>query len=362
MKSKSLILMIVSLGFGLIAAVGISQVMGRNNTQQPVLQTGTVIVPTKDMELGELLSDKNCKTLDYPIRLIPEGAITNLDQIKDMATRQPMRKELPILVSQVVHKDQQGELPIPKGKKVCSIKVSAADMIDGLLRPGDRIDLVGIFKVRRDRQNLTMAKTFLKNITVFSAGGKMTNSGIREPGGSRGGIISVLVSPQQAEMLLLVQKSAQLSIILRGKEAADEPEGVSDDAFLAKFFQGADYSKPEAEEGEKKEDGMESFMARALAARTEAPQKSKKMRIWYANEAVTFTFGEKGELPTSDVKPIVTSPNGSSGAPPSNPGVAPGSPGNPPPGSTASNNAGNSGLNRSSDIDRSLEEDQYPGE
>ncbi len=31
MKSKSFMLMILSMGFGLIAAIGISQVMGRNN-------------------------------------------------------------------------------------------------------------------------------------------------------------------------------------------------------------------------------------------------------------------------------------------------------------------------------------------
>ena len=359
MKSKSLILMIVSLGFGLIAAVGISQVMGRNNTQQPVLQTGPVVVPVKDLELGELLNEENCKILDYPIRLIPEAAISSLDQIKDMATRQPMRKELPIMLNQIIHKNQQGDLVIPPGKKVCSIKVSAADMIDGLLRPGDRIDLVGIFKVRRDRQNVTMAKTFLKNITVFSAGGKMTNSGIREPGGSRGGIISVLVSPQQAEMLLLVQKAAQLSIVLRGKEAEGEPEGVSDDDFLAKFFNGDDHSS--GNEGEKQGD-MGGFLSRALAANAQKATESKKMRIWVGNEPVNYTFGKKGDLPTSDARPTSTL-GPSTGAPaPGAPGTPTGTPGAPGQGSGAANSAGNADLNRSSDIDRSLEEDQYPGE
>ena len=362
MKSKSLILMIVSLGFGLIAAVGISQVMGRNNSQQPVLQTGPVVVPTKDLELGELLTEENCKILDYPIRLIPEAAVSSLDQVTDMATRQPMRKELPILLNQIIHKNQQGDLVIPPGKKVCSIKVSAADMIDGLLRPGDRIDLVGIFKVRRDRQNVTMAKTFLKNITVFSAGGKMTNSGIREPGGSRGGIISVLVSPQQAEMLLLVQKAAQLSIVLRGKEAADEPEGVSDDDFLAKFFNGDDYGKEASADEKPAGNDMEGFLSRALAANKQKASENRKMRIWAGNEAVNYTFGKEGDLPTSDAKPKPATPPAAAptGAGQYPVGGAPAAPGAA--GASGSNNAGNSDLNRSSDIDRSLEEDQYPGE
>ena len=52
MKSKSLILMVVSLGFGLIAAIGISQVMGNNKQVEPTVERAQVLVAAKSLKNG----------------------------------------------------------------------------------------------------------------------------------------------------------------------------------------------------------------------------------------------------------------------------------------------------------------------
>ncbi len=340
MKSKSLILMVVSLGFGLVAAVGISQVMGRGSSDQSAMRTGTVVVPLEELSHNVLLSEENCKLVDYPVHLIPEGAVTNMENIQDMATKGRMLKEMPIVQSSIIHKNKRGQLAIPKGQKVVSIKVSAADVIDGLLKPGDHVDVVGIFKMRRQDKDLTTAKTFLKNITVFAVAGKVLNDGERKAGGAKNNsIVSVLVTPQQAEMLILVQQEAHLTLTLRGEMDSDDPEGVADEDFLANFFKGIDDF--EEEQPQEKGGSMADLMRDALSR--DSNHGKKTMRIWEGSEPITFTFGGQNDVPTSDrgSRPEAPLP------------LSPGAQTDP---------AGSNDYTRPEGIDRSLEEDQYPGE
>ena len=57
MKSKSIFLMAVSLGFGLVAAIGITQVMGRNKAE-PVaeVEKQTVLVAVEDLDINTELT------------------------------------------------------------------------------------------------------------------------------------------------------------------------------------------------------------------------------------------------------------------------------------------------------------------
>ena len=111
MKSKSLILMVVSLGFGLVAAVGISQVMGRGtNVAAPKIQTGPVLVTTDTLDHNAVLSESNVKIENWPLQIIPENAATSFEQIESKALVTRMNKGLPILLSDLVNESEKKNL------------------------------------------------------------------------------------------------------------------------------------------------------------------------------------------------------------------------------------------------------------
>ncbi len=84
MKSKSMILMVVSLGFGLVAAIGISKVMGGSSgPDKPAVKTGPVLVATSQFDHGTLLTEENIKVEDWPLQIIPENAMTDIEDVKD---------------------------------------------------------------------------------------------------------------------------------------------------------------------------------------------------------------------------------------------------------------------------------------
>lgn len=232
MKSKSFMLMVLSMGFGLIAAIGISQVMGRSKTNaQPVIPMGPVLVAADHLEINSRLTEENVKIENWPTNIIPEGAATSLEDIKSMVVNARVGKGMPILGGSIVHEKDSTILKIPDGFKVSAIKVSGGDTICGLLNPGDKVDIIGFFKKRgRNGQMQTTSRTFLKGLRVFSVNANR-RAGSREEGtGAGGAIVGVLVNEKQSEDIYYVQKTGEIKLVLRGDyhEGDDNPESLDD--------------------------------------------------------------------------------------------------------------------------------------
>ena len=232
MKSKSFMLMVLSMGFGLIAAIGISQVMGRSKTNaQPVIPMGPVLVAADHLEINSRLTEENVKIENWPANIIPEGAATTIEDIDSMLVNSRVGKGMPLLAGSMVHEKEAGIINIPEGFKVCAIKVSGDDTIHGLLNPGDKVDIIGFFKKRgRSGQMQTTSRTFLKGLRVFSVDGNR-RAGSREDGLKSGGaIVGVLVNEKQSEDIYYVQKTGEIKLVLRGDyhEGDDSPESLDD--------------------------------------------------------------------------------------------------------------------------------------
>jgi len=224
MKSKSLFLMAVSLGFGLIAAIGISQVLGRNGkAEAPAEEVSEVIVPLEVIDIGKEIQEDMLRVEKWPTDLVPHGAIGSVDEVVGKVNRVWLGKDIPIQNDALIDKSEAGTLSIPDNYKVIGIKVAADDHIHGLLRPGDLVDIIGIFR-GQGPGGTPLSKTFLENIRVFSVDSSLVaDSGSRDAEKRNTAIVSVLATKKQAEALVLVQRSADLKLVLRGKpsEAID---------------------------------------------------------------------------------------------------------------------------------------------
>lgn len=229
MKSKSIFLMAISLGFGLIAAIGISQVMGRSKAPtEPKIQTVPVLLASEDLDAMTPLTAEHVVVETWPVDHVPEGAASSLEDIEGMVINQRLAKDFPIHLDNLVNEKDANVLAIPPGYKVVGIKVSSDDHLEGILQPGDRVDIIGIF--RRSGPNAEpIAKTFLKRIRIFSVNAKLKTDIQRAEKTRSTTVVSVLATERQANQLVLVQRVAELKLILRSKEDdvnADEEDDV----------------------------------------------------------------------------------------------------------------------------------------
>jgi pilus assembly protein CpaB len=286
-------LMILSMGFGLIAAIGISQVMGRSNAPKVKAQKmGPVLVAADHLDHNTLLTPENVRVENWPIEIIPENAVTKMEDIKDNVIRTRLSKGLPVMQPDMLNKNKVSVLSIPEGYKVVAIKVSEDDTIAGLLNPGDKVDVIGLFKPRKKSgRNETFSKTFLKALRVFSVGSQMTASkGSRSETSSRGNaIVGVLVTERQSEAIVYVQKTGSLKLVLRGDYVEGDEDGDID---LTEYGFG---DTPQVDDESKEEGGQVEQQVISYQSVQSSPDKIE-MVVWEGNDARKVTF-QDGALP-----------------------------------------------------------------
>lgn len=106
------------------------------------------------------------------------------------------------------------------GQRAITIQVNAPLSMGGMLRPGHRVDILGTFE-RRDQKEDKVAVTLLQNVTVLATG-KNTAAAAE---GNRYGTVTLSVGLEEAEILSLATTQGSLSLVLRGY---DDLEVVSD--------------------------------------------------------------------------------------------------------------------------------------
>jgi len=108
---------------------------------------------------------------------------------------------------------------IREGERALTLNVDDASTIAGLLQPGDHIDVIGTFRsdnaeeMRTQRAGSTTI-TLLQNVVVLAVG-QVTSARSAYGGREDKGQLTVLVTPEEAELLVHAEKEGQLRNILR---------------------------------------------------------------------------------------------------------------------------------------------------
>jgi pilus assembly protein CpaB len=231
MRPKSLILIIIAGGCGLVASIGISQVIERRgqSTGEPV-KTEDIFVSIVDIPIGEPLTPQMIKLEPWPKDRIPVGAISRLEEIKGRRPKQPLYAGEPILHAKLIDQDGRGGASekIPKGYRVLSVKVTADSAASGLILPGDRVDVM-VYLTAGQGIASPMAKTILTDVTVFAVNEQINRQVDGDGTMIHAKTVSLLVKPDQAEKLMLATQLGRLHLSLRraDDETANDSAGAS---------------------------------------------------------------------------------------------------------------------------------------
>jgi len=228
MKSKSLILLVLSIGFGIVAAIGISQVMNNKvdgaTTATPM---GTVLVATGPLDLKAVLTEENVKIESWPSSIIPPDAVSDIEEITDMVTMTRMSQGMPIVRGAIQHRNTLIRPTIPGNMKVFAIRLAADDTFGNLLEPGNKVDVIGVFKQRdsKTNQTTTTSRTFLKALQVYSINNKTRiDTSEKSENQSRTSIVGLIVTEKQSEALVFVQDTGSIKLVLRGDDVENNGE------------------------------------------------------------------------------------------------------------------------------------------
>jgi pilus assembly protein CpaB len=134
MRPKSLLLLLLALGCGLIASIGISQVMEhRNQTQAPAAEMEKIFVAKKDIRVNEPLNPTNINLEDWPKDRVPGDAVRDLKELENQKAGGTILAGEPIRKGKFATDTRTDE--IPKGYRVVAVPADAVSATGHLLQP-----------------------------------------------------------------------------------------------------------------------------------------------------------------------------------------------------------------------------------
>src|SRR5687768_10798506 len=122
MRMKSLILIFIALGCGLVVSIGISQVMNTGGGGAS-LEMEQILVALSDIDIGSKLDAQNVKLEDWPKNKVPEGAIRRLEDVKEKFANVRFFKGEPLNVNKISDTLNNIANKVPEGYRAMPVKV-----------------------------------------------------------------------------------------------------------------------------------------------------------------------------------------------------------------------------------------------
>lgn len=222
MRPKSILLLVLALGCGLVASIGISQVMKDRGSGGDGGERIEVLVAKVEIQAGEEIKPDMVAVQAVPKELVAEDTLT---KIEDVEGKKPNGR---LLVGEIIREGNLGEAkaaPIPPGYRVNTIRATA-DRGGNLLMPGDRVDVQVYVRANAVPQvSEPTLKTFLTDVRVYAVDTKTTKSE-EDQGSASTRTVSLLVTPEQAAKLTYASQVGQIQLVMRGAGDTDDTTDI----------------------------------------------------------------------------------------------------------------------------------------
>jgi len=211
MKQKNIILMVVAVGCGLVAAFLTSQMNAKGQVEQV-----DVVVAAKDLPVGTTITredmDKLVKVKKMPKDGLPPTYIVDRELLIDKRLSRPVRAEETFNPQDLL---KGGAITLPPGYNMVALPVGVGQAAAGFIGPGSRVDVLATVRLN----NNLKAFPLLINMLVVAVDTKTTydNNGVF-PSMS---MVSFAVKGKEALLLSLARaRGCTLELMLRHPEAS----------------------------------------------------------------------------------------------------------------------------------------------
>lgn len=245
MRPKSLVLLVLALGCGLVASIGINQVMANRGVgaSADVGETTPIFVALGEISIGDPLTAEMLKLEEWPKAKVPSGALSKLEDVEGRRCRQRFYTGEPILEAKLLAPGEKGQSAtdlIPKGYRVVPIRVDAVSSSSGMILPGDRVDVM-VHVAENHGRGIPYARTqtFLQKIKVFAVDDLFSRN---DESAVSAKTISLLVTPNQAELVMLAAQLGSVQLVMRS--AADDSDEPTDGADVQELLTGIQSKSP----------------------------------------------------------------------------------------------------------------------
>lgn len=228
--------------------------------------TAKVVVAAKPLVIGKMIQPDDVKVVDLPDGNLPAGFFSDPAKVVGRGIIATTAVNEIVLPAKLAAEKAGAGLPamIPAKMRAVSVKVNEVIAVAGFVIPGTRVDvlLTGSPENKPNTPDV-MTTTVLENIEVLAAGQQIQPNAEGKP--EKVTVITLLVSPDDAQKLTLASSEGKIQLALRNPVDADKANVIA--VKNASLYKVPEFVKP----APAKEPAKRTPVARKTAAAAPPP-------------------------------------------------------------------------------------------
>lgn len=235
------LLVILFVVFSFSSRSDAKEVSNNTNAQIPAaIGTVTLLTPDRVVRAGSKLSEVSFREVYWPRNQVPDNAVRDIDEMKDLFAKIDLQPGVPVQRSQLAREAVQTTLPVTPGNRAVSFEVDATSSVEGHVLPGTKVDVVLTYS---EAGNL-VSKVIVQNARVLSYGGDFTpvdrRSALSNTVRTTSRTITLDVAPKDALQITTARQLGRLSMIMR---SSDDDRGLDKTEWDQRNFDDASKAK-----------------------------------------------------------------------------------------------------------------------
>jgi pilus assembly protein CpaB len=212
-RNRTMLVLLIAVGLAALATYGVFRVVKSIPERQVEVATKHVAVAAQNLPLGTRLTKDQIKIVGWPAAAPVDGSFDTADAIVGRGLVQPVAANEPLTEKKLAPKEAGAGLSpsIPSGMRALSVKVNDVIGVAGFTVPGARVDVVVVVR----EQGNSMARAVVSNLQVLTAGTKYDIEQAKDGEPIPSSVVTLLVTPEQAERITLAQSEGQITLVLR---------------------------------------------------------------------------------------------------------------------------------------------------
>jgi len=210
---RFVLVIVVSLAWALLVAGVFYRLAGSAGSRSRAPAQKQVVVATRQLGVGSTLDRASVSLRSVSESLFPVGGFSRVEDVLERPVINSIQADEPVVEARIAVKGSGvglGPLIAP-GMRAISVRVNDVVGVAGFVLPGMRVDV--LVTSRPANRAETETQTVLQNITVLSAGQTIQTDGKSQP--IVAPVVTLLVSPAEAEALTLANVEGQIQLVLR---------------------------------------------------------------------------------------------------------------------------------------------------
>jgi pilus assembly protein CpaB len=215
-STRHIVVLTLAVATAAVASFGVYRAISRIPVREVEVASSYVAVAARSLPPGVRLTEKDVRLVAWPAKSPVAGSHAQVKDVVNRALLAAVVENEPLVDGKLARPEAGAGLSptIPPGMRAVAVKVNDVIGVAGFVGPGTRVDLVVTIR----KTNESTSRTVVSNVQVLAAGTRAEQEKARTVVNGTpapAAVVTLLVSPTDAERIALAQVEGQIVLALR---------------------------------------------------------------------------------------------------------------------------------------------------